>query len=64
MTWWKIFKRDLNHVNLQETAQAEEDVEYRKQRSAAVHAEVKHIVERNNLAEKFHAALTIKGKQS
>lgn len=62
MSWWNVFRRDLRHVNEHATDAAEKDLKQRKQRGAAVHAEVKHIVEKNNLAEKFHAALTIRSK--
>jgi len=57
MSWWNVWRNELHRVNEHETDLAEKDLAERKERGKAVHAEATHIVERNNLAEKFHAAM-------
>lgn len=59
MTFWK--SSPLSEEDKRRIDEAEKDLELRKRRSEAIHAEVQHIVHKNHLAEKFHAAFTLRG---
>jgi hypothetical protein len=59
MTFWK--SHPLTDEDKKRTDEAEKELEVRKKRVEAVHAEVVHIVYKNHLAEKFHQAFMLKG---
>lgn len=61
---WLFWRSTLTEDDKAKTDLAEQDLEHRKERGAAIHAEVSHIVERNHLAEKFHEAFTVMRKKT